>query len=784
MAARTTWLAFLLLVVGCAGSAQAAQPVVALTETNRLLSFDAAQPGTLTASVAITGIQAGENMLGIDFRPATGQLYGLGSTGRLYVIHPVTGVAAQVGTGTFAVALNGTAFGFDFNPVVDRIRVVSDADQNFRLNPNDGTAVDGDPGTPGAQQDSNLIYTAGDVNAGDNPSVVGSAYTNDFAGATTTTLFGIDSVNDVLVRQGGVNVPPGSPSPNGGALFTIGAGLGANTDANVGLDVAPLTGTAYASLTVGGISGLYTVNLATGGAVLIGTIGDGTVDVRGLALPATVPTLYVVTNTNELRTVRAVSPATNVGPPLTITGLQAGEQLRGVDIRPATGVLYGIGSTGRLYTINLLTGAATQVGGQFTLTGAAFGVAFDPVADRIRVVSDSEQNLRINPDTGAVVIDPAMSMAGTAVGGVAYLNDFPGAPATELLGIDFNADSLVKLTPSPPATATIGPLNVNTGQFIGFDIFPAGNLGLATLSVGANYQLYVVNTTSGGATLVGGFAGNPQVVGMAIAPVGRFSVASSEVAETAGTATITITRTAGSTGPASVDFAATAGSAGDGSDFTAVSGTLQWAEGETSKTFSVPILDDSSLEGSETVNLVLGNPLQGSSLGTGAATLTITDDESPPPVVVPPGDGDPDPGNPPVTDPAPTLTKVSLTNRVFAARGTPKPPRIPRGTRFRFTLSENSTVRVAIDRIKPGRRVKGRCVKPRPRFRKRPRCKRYIRRGSLSHAGKTGANTLRFSGRLRGKALAPGRYRATLRATDSAGQKSKRSRVRFRIVRR
>jgi hypothetical protein len=101
-----------------------------------------------------------------------------------------------------------------------------------------------------------------------------------------------------------------------------------------------------------------------------------------------------------------------------------------------------------------------------------------------------------------------------------------------------------------------------------------------------------------------------------------------------------------------------------------------------------------------------------------------------------------------------------------------------------FTLSENAKVRVTIDRIKLGRRVKGRCVKPRPRFRKRPRCKRYVRRGSISGAGKTGPNRLRFSGRLRGKPLAPGRYRATLRATDSAGQKSKRSRVRFRIVRR
>ena len=192
--------------------------------------------------------------------------------------------------------------------------------------------------------------------------------------------------------------------------------------------MAPLTGTAYASLTVGGTSGLYTVNLATGAAVPVGTIGDGTVDVRGLALPATVPTLYVVTNTNELRTVRAASPATNVGSPPTITGLQAGEQLRGIDFRPATGVLYGLGSTSRLYTINLLTGAATQVGAPFPLSGAAFGFGFDPVADRIRVVSDSEQNLRINPDTGAAVIDPAMSARAGPWGASPISTSSPGRP--------------------------------------------------------------------------------------------------------------------------------------------------------------------------------------------------------------------------------------------------------------------------------------------------------------------------------------------------------------------
>ena len=166
-----------LSVVLCAVLAPAAhlraELIYAVTTTNVLLSFDSATPGTVTTIAAITGLQAGENILGIDLRPATGQLYGLGSTSRLYTISPVTGTATQVGSAG-AFTLTGTAFGFDFNPVVDRIRVVSNADQNLRLNPNDGTLT---------AIDTNLAFAAGDPNQGANPNVVALAYTNNFAGA-------------------------------------------------------------------------------------------------------------------------------------------------------------------------------------------------------------------------------------------------------------------------------------------------------------------------------------------------------------------------------------------------------------------------------------------------------------------------------------------------------------------------------------------------------------------------------------------------------------------------
>jgi hypothetical protein len=260
---KITLAALSLLAFGLA-SAQA-ELIVAVTSDNRLLFFDSASPGNITKVVRITGLQAGETLIGIDFRPANGSLYGLATSGRGYQIDISSGKALA---GVPTVALNGTRFGFDFNPVPDRVRVTSDADQNLRVNPNDGslTATDG-----------TLAYASGDANSGANPNVVASGYTNSFAGAMATTLYNIDSNLDILVTQN---------PPNAGTLNTVGP-LGVNTTDNVGFDISPLTGMAYASLTVGATTQLYTINLASGAASLVGPIASagtlGTGTVTGLA---------------------------------------------------------------------------------------------------------------------------------------------------------------------------------------------------------------------------------------------------------------------------------------------------------------------------------------------------------------------------------------------------------------------------------------------------------------------------------------------------------------------
>jgi hypothetical protein len=135
---------------------------------------------------------------------------------------------------------------------------------------------------------------------------------------------------------------------------------------------------------------------------------------------------------------------------------------------------------------------------------------------------------------------------------------------------------------------------------------------------------------------------------------------------------------------------------------------------------------------------------------------------------------------------APLIESLGVTNRVFAAaagrraRGARKV--VPRGTSLRYRLSENARVTIALLRRAPGRRVGKKCKLPARKLAKRPRCERLVRKGTLTAAGKAGANTVRFDGRVKGRALPPGRYVAKLTATDSAGGKSAPRTVAFRIV--
>jgi Ca2+-binding RTX toxin-like protein len=252
-----------------------------LSDRNSLVSFDPDRPDRVTTT-QISGIQG--NLVGIDFRPANGLLYGVTDANSVYIIDPNSGRSQLVSNNPTPFMLNGKAFGVDFNPVPDRIRVVSDADQNLRLNPDTGGLARNPDGTNAI--DTNLAYAAGDANAGQDPNIVSAAYTNNFAGSTTTTLFDIDSNLDTLVRQGGANVPPGTPSPNTGQLFTVGS-LGIDFKSG-GFDIfSPAPGINDVNLAYAVTdSTLYSIDLSTGAATNLGTVGNGSVNLIGVAATA------------------------------------------------------------------------------------------------------------------------------------------------------------------------------------------------------------------------------------------------------------------------------------------------------------------------------------------------------------------------------------------------------------------------------------------------------------------------------------------------------------------
>jgi hypothetical protein len=112
--------------------------------------------------------------------------------------------------------------------------------------------------------------------------------------------------------------------------------------------------------------------------------------------------------------------------------------------------------------------------------------------------------------------------------------------------------------------------------------------------------------------------------------------------------------------------------------------------------------------------------------------------------------------------------------------------KVKRGTTIKYTLSEAAKVSLRIDRRLKGRRVKrGKkrvCVKPTRKNRKKKRCTRLKRAGTLIRTSKAGKNSVKFSGRIKRKALKRGSYQLTITATDAAGNKSKPKKLRFRIV--
>ncbi|MFC9325553.1 DUF4394 domain-containing protein [Kitasatospora sp. NPDC057015] len=223
-----------------------------------------------------------------------------------------------------------------------------------------------------------------------------------------------------------------------------------------------------------------------------------------------------------------------------ISGLVGDGRLVGIDYRVQNGALYGVGDQGGIYTLDDTSGCATKVS-QLTvaLQGSYFGVDFNPAANRLRVISDTGQNLRHNiddpagtPAAGTTVADgtltnpavPPATTGTTALGvtGAAYTNnDLDTATATTLFDLDTTNDRISLQSPANSGTlAPTGKLGVDTGPDVGLDIYYSAkegrNYGYAALDAGGARGLYRVDVLTGRATGLGAFPDTAHVTDLAL----------------------------------------------------------------------------------------------------------------------------------------------------------------------------------------------------------------------------------------------------------------------------
>lgn len=243
--------------VALAAQAASAQTIVALAGDNTLVTIDAAAKKA-TKTVQLTG--ATGKVLGLDVRPADGQLYGLLADGTVVTID-------KDGKATTKVKLektlpDGVTATVDFNPAADRLRVMGSDGTSLRANVDDGKVT----------VDGSHKFAEGDMHKGEKPNVVAGAYTNSVKGTKETTLYNIDGTIGALVKQA---------PPNDGVLGAVGK-LGIMPKA-VAFDIqSDAQGGNKAWLLADGE--LYAVDIATGKATSAGKIAGLPANVRDIAI--------------------------------------------------------------------------------------------------------------------------------------------------------------------------------------------------------------------------------------------------------------------------------------------------------------------------------------------------------------------------------------------------------------------------------------------------------------------------------------------------------------------
>lgn len=523
--------------------------IFVLTGDNKLLTVEDNAPGTILAEVSITGLAAGHTLQSIDVRPNNGRLYGLATDGvglgAIYHIDVRDGVATQLGAGlayvtdaAVPVPISGTDVDLDFNPQVDRIRIVSSGAQSFRANPNNGAAVDGDGGgAAGTQLGTN-------ADGGTGAALGGAAYTNSTINQTATTLYTVLADGTALHIQNppnaGTQTLVGNITVNGEAI-AVGTRVGFDIPRGVDTvtaNAAVTSGHGYLAVVRDGGTELYRLDLTNANATSLGTWAAAT-QVRDIAVWTPTDVGYALSNTTLSRFAIATPTTTTDA---AITGINAGEVIAGIEFRPATGQLVGLGyssasDTATYYIVDPQSGAATAVGtpGNITFQDAegttiefeGLSIGYNNTADRLRVVGTNGVNFRVQPDTGIAIDgnfggsgtdntnpDGALNGGTTRADGVAYIDRNPTAnvPADLFVIIDSATDTVfTSESPNAGTVTSLGALGVDaTGAAALAD--GADGAFHAALTVGTSTGLYSISVTNGAATLLGAIGSGATAV--------------------------------------------------------------------------------------------------------------------------------------------------------------------------------------------------------------------------------------------------------------------------------
>jgi len=578
--------------------------VYAVTTANHLIRFDATSPGTLLRDVPVTGVGAGESILSIDFRTATGQLYGLGSSSRLYVLNQVTGAAMAVGSTTFTPKLTGGAFAMEFDGKDDRIQVVSDTGQNLRLNPNTGAVI---------AVNAPLAFSINDVNHGTSPHITALAAYPYYS----SSFVAIDSSLDSTV------------SMNGPTLQTMSA-LGLDTSSLTGADFfawpTPFysSGDVYANLTVGSTPQLWLLQGYSSPSQLVGVIGAP--GVRDIAIaPAGQlqfgSASYSVGESGGTITIPVTRTKGSSGP-VTVdfdTILGSGTATGDVDYASTAGTLsFADGQTSKNIVIPILDDTAVEGDETFdvTLSNPTGGAALGAVATTTVTILDNDATA---PPT--LVIDDVTVAEGNSGTTAATFTVTLSRPSAQPISVNFATADGTAVAPGDYHAAN-GPVVFNPGQ----------TSQLVTILVNGDTtaepnESFTVNLASpSGATIADaqgvGTISNDDPPGISINDV-------SIIEGNSGTKTLLFTITLSQPASQNVTFnVATAnGTATAPSDYVAKSVTGKTiVAGATTATTSITINGDTTIEPNETFTVTLSN-IVGAVATKATGTGTITNDD-------------------------------------------------------------------------------------------------------------------------------------------------------------